>query len=153
MTSDAAAAAERRLLRLLARRPRSRAELARRLEAWAVPAADADAVLARLERAGLVDDAALARWVAESRLRRGRGSAAIAADLARLGVGGEDAAGALEAAADGGAAAARALVAARFGTGPLSAADARRAGALLRRRGFDDDAIAAALGGGVHDAA
>ncbi|HEY2788693.1 MAG TPA: hypothetical protein VGI72_04510, partial [Gaiellales bacterium] len=58
--AGAADAAERRALRLIARRARSRAELARRLGEWGLPAEDATEVLDRLAAMGVIDDRALA---------------------------------------------------------------------------------------------
>jgi regulatory protein len=82
-SADAAHAAA---LRLLTTRSRTRAELRRRLEERGyLPAAVADA-MARLERVGLVDDAALAADVAEGRAARGLDAAAIALELRDRGV-------------------------------------------------------------------
>jgi regulatory protein len=82
-SSDAAHAAA---LRLLTTRARTRAELGQRLEGRGFePAAVAEA-LERLERAGLVDDAALADLVAEGRAERGLDAPAIAAELRDRGV-------------------------------------------------------------------
>ena len=76
-SSDAAHAAA---LRLLTTRARTRAELRQRLEGRGFePAAVAEA-LDRLERVGLVDDAALAELVAEGRAERGLDAPASAAE-------------------------------------------------------------------------
>ena len=82
-SSDAAHAAA---LRLLTTSARTRAELRQRLEGRGFePAAVAEA-LDRLERVGLIDDAALADLVAEGRAERGLDAPAIAAELRDRGV-------------------------------------------------------------------
>jgi regulatory protein len=82
-SADAAHAAA---LRLLTTRARTRAELQRRLEERGFAAAAVAEALARLERVGLVDDAALAADVAEGRAARGLDAAAIALELRDRGV-------------------------------------------------------------------
>ena len=67
-SADAAHAAA---LRLLTTRARTRAELRQRLEQRGFEAAAVAEAVARLERVGLVDDAALAETVAEGRAERG----------------------------------------------------------------------------------
>ena len=69
-----------------------------------------EAVIADLERLGYVDDAALARSLAERRLAQGWGAARVECDLARLGVEAEPALEAVALARQGEAEAARALV-------------------------------------------
>ena len=82
-SADAAHAAA---LRLLTTRARTRAELRQRLaQRWFEAAAVAE-TLERLERVGLVDDAALAGAVAEGRAERGLDAPAIAAELRDRGV-------------------------------------------------------------------
>jgi regulatory protein len=80
---DAAHAAA---LRLLTTRARTRAELRQRLEDRGFDAAAVAESLDRLERVGLVDDAALAETVAEGRAERGLDAPAIAAELRDRGV-------------------------------------------------------------------
>jgi regulatory protein len=80
---DAAHAAA---LRLLTTRARTRAELARRLEDRGFEAAAVAEAVARLERVGLVDDAALSADVAERRAERGLDAPAIAQELRDRGV-------------------------------------------------------------------
>lgn len=75
-----------RAARALRTRDRSRGALDRRLALAGVPAAARDAALATLERAGLVDDARVARTRAETLAGRGYGDAAIRAALVREGV-------------------------------------------------------------------
>ena len=82
-SSDAAHAAA---LRLLTTRARTRAELRQRLEGRGFEAAAVAEALDRLERVGLVDDAALAGLVAEGRAERGLDAPAIAAKLRDRGV-------------------------------------------------------------------
>ena len=67
-SADAAHAAA---LRLLTTRSRTRAELRRRLQERGYAAAAVAEAMVRLERVGLVDDAALAADVAEGRAARG----------------------------------------------------------------------------------
>jgi regulatory protein len=82
-SEDAAHAAA---LRLLTARSRTRAELDRRLRERGFAAAAVAAVINRLERVGLVDDAALAAAVAEGRAARGLDAPAIALELCDRGV-------------------------------------------------------------------
>ena len=82
-SSDAAHAAA---LRLLTTRARTGAELRRRLEGRGFEAAAVAEALGRLERVGLVDDAALAGTVAEGRAEQGLDAPAIAAELRDRGV-------------------------------------------------------------------
>ena len=70
-------------LAMLARRALSRAEIAERLGRRGAEAAAVAAEVARLERAGLLDDAALARSVCQVQLRAGRGRRAVIAALKR----------------------------------------------------------------------
>jgi regulatory protein len=137
--------AEQRLLRLLARRPRSRAELGRACDRWGLGGAQAEALLDRLAGAGMIDDHALAARLADQRRASGHGRLRIEHDLRRLGIdpasagGGEDASGELG----------RALaeLARRVGDPALLAPhDRARAAAHLGRRGFDADTVAEALG-------
>jgi regulatory protein len=82
----AADAAHAAVLRLLTTRARTRAELRQRLEDRGFEAAAVAETLERLERVGLVDDAALADTVAEGRAERGMDAPAIAAELRDRGV-------------------------------------------------------------------
>jgi regulatory protein len=72
----------------LARRARSRADLARWLRQREYTAAEIDPALERLETLGLLDDLAFARGFARTRLGAGRGFGPrrVAAELARRGV-------------------------------------------------------------------
>jgi regulatory protein len=82
-SADAAHAAA---LRLLTTRSRTRAELRRRLQERGYAAAAVAEAMVRLERVGLVDDAALAADVAEGRAARGLDASAIARELRDRGV-------------------------------------------------------------------
>lgn len=99
-------------------------------------------VLGRLERIGYVDDRRFAAARAGGLAERGYGDAAIRRALEREGVGADDleeALGALEPEGDRAAA-----LVARHGRTAKTAA-------LLARRGFDHDAVEAALGGALHE--
>lgn len=76
-----------RALGLLAVRPRSRRELERRLLQARFEPAEVEDVLGRLERVGLIDDAAFARQYAEHRFGvRREGSRAVANGLRAAGI-------------------------------------------------------------------
>ena len=68
---------------MLARRGLSRAEITERLERRGFEATAVRAEIARLERAGLVDELALARAVCQAQFRAGRGRRAVMAALKR----------------------------------------------------------------------
>ncbi|HEX6763809.1 MAG TPA: RecX family transcriptional regulator [Gaiellaceae bacterium] len=126
--------------RALRYRDRSKQELDTRLERAGIGAdARADA-LETLERVGYVDDARLAVDRAQVLSGRGYGDEAIAADLASRGVDGESARAAIAALPPERERAAS--LAARLGPGAKTAA-------LLLRRGFDPDAVEAAVGSDV----
>ena len=89
--SDPEGAARELCLRLLATRPRTRAELAGTLQRRGVPEAAATAVLARFADVGLIDDAAFARaWVESRHHSRGLARRALSAELKQRGVNGQD---------------------------------------------------------------
>jgi SOS response regulatory protein OraA/RecX len=137
--------AERRLLRLLARRSRSRSELALACTRFGLGVEESDALLERLARAGLVDDGALAGALADRRQASGHGRLRIAHDLRRLGIDPEQACGDDD--AGGELARARAELRRRFGDpGRLDHRGRMRAAGHLGRRGFDSDTVAEALG-------
>ncbi|WP_157975704.1 regulatory protein RecX [Brachybacterium sp. YJGR34] len=74
----------RYLMRLLATRRRSAGEMRERLDRREVPAALAHEVMARMDRAGLIDDAGFARdWVQQRRAMRSLGDAALRRELER----------------------------------------------------------------------
>jgi regulatory protein len=68
---------------MLGARALSRVEITERLEIRGFQAPVVQAEIARLERAGLIDDVALARTVCQSQLRVGRGRRALTAALRR----------------------------------------------------------------------
>ena len=137
--------------RFLEVRPRSVAEVRRRLRSAGYAAALVEGAVARLVELGFLDDAAFARAWVESRDRaRPRGERALRMELRQKGVGREEADEALgerrdDADADGGsasadeAAAERLLTrrAAQLGRVPDPRVRRQRAYALLARNGFD----------------
>jgi regulatory protein len=87
----------RRCVALIARRPRSRAELERYLRARKTADGESQEVLERLVERGLVDDRDFARqWVDNRQSFRPRSRRALRMELRRLGVADPDARGALE---------------------------------------------------------
>ena len=134
-----------RALRLLKYRPRSRRELELRLRRH-YPADVVASALDRLERAGLVDDRAFARFWAENRLRhRPRSPRMIVAELASLGVPAETAREAVQGVDE-------AQLALRAGRRYLAHVRglefpefARRLGAYLARRGFSHEVSASTV--------
>jgi regulatory protein len=78
-------------LRLLASRPRTRAELADAMRRRGVPDDAAAAVLARFTDAGLIDDAVFARaWVESRHHNRGLARRALSTELKQRGVDSQD---------------------------------------------------------------
>jgi regulatory protein len=144
--AGAADAAERRSLGLIARRPRSRAELSRRMRAWGIPRQDATQVLERLQGMGVLDDAALASAIVSSRRARAYGRLRIESELARLEVDPAVSAALAETSPDAEVDRARAALGSRHPAHTRDPADLRRAAQFLARRGFDGDTVAAALG-------
>jgi regulatory protein len=138
-------AAERRALRLIAIRPRSRAELADRLGEWGLAEPAASAVLHRLSAIGAVDDGVLAAAAVSSRRAHAYGRLRVDADLERLRVAPEARAVAETSAGDE-AERARLALRSRGAPGPHGPAELRRAAGFLQRRGFDADTVAAVLG-------
>ncbi|HEY8859289.1 MAG TPA: regulatory protein RecX [Gaiellales bacterium] len=144
--AGAADAAERRSLGLIARRPRSRAELSRRMRGWGIPREDAAQVLERLRGMGVLDDAALASAIVSSRRARSYGRLRIASELARLEVDPDVSSALAETSAYAEVDRARAALGSRYSAHTGDPADLRRAAQFLSRRGFDADTVAAALG-------
>lgn len=138
-------AAERRALGLIAVRPRSRAELARRMAEWGLSEATAKAVLERLSAIGAIDDGVLAAAVVSGRRAHAYGRLRVAADLERLRV--DPAARAIAETTSGDEVErARRALSARGAPDPRDPAGLRRAVGYLGRRGFDADTVAAVLG-------
>jgi regulatory protein len=128
-----------RALGLLAVRQRSRRELERRLVQAGFEEEAVQVELGRLESVGLVDDAAFARAVVESRMgRRGESRRAVAGRLAVAGVDRTTAALALEEAPDSEEDAAERLANQRAGrlTGVEPAVAFARLSGFLARRGY-----------------
>jgi len=137
-----------RALGLLVRREHSRKELTRKLTARGVDAAEAVAAVERMSSEGWQDDARFAEFLVRSRAANGYGPAHIRAELAMHGLDRETIAAAMDAFDGDWLVIARNLVRRRFGeAGPRDAAQRRKAGDLLVRRGFDGDSIRAALRG------
>lgn len=127
-------------LRLLARSPRTRAQLADALSRRGVPDEAAERVLGRLAGVGLVDDKAFAQaWVSSRHTGRGLARRALAHELRRRGVADETVDQAVdELDPDQEVETARLLVRRRLAsTGRLEpAARVRRLAGLLARRGY-----------------
>jgi regulatory protein len=139
-SADAAHAAA---LRLLTTRARTRVELRRRLEERGFQAAAVAETLDRLQRVGLIDDAALAEAVAEGRAERGLDAPAIATELRDRGVDPEVAERAAQAAVPAEARADRCREVAETRLAQLHglppATQLRRLAAYLARRGYPPD--------------
>lgn len=120
--------------RALARREHSQRTLRERLLRAGVSFEDADAVIAELREAGLVDDGRFSQERARVLAERGKGDAAIRFELERAGVGADNVEQAL-ASLESERERAAALVS-RRGAGPATAR-------LLAGRGFDEDVVAA----------
>jgi len=138
-------AAERRALRLIAIRPRSRAELRLRMGEWGLTETTTAAVLERLSAIGAVDDGVLAAAVVSSRRAHAYGRLRVDADLERLRVS-RDARAVAETTAGDEAERARQALRSRGAPDARDPAELRRAAAFLHRRGFDADTVAAVLG-------
>lgn len=138
----------RYLMRLLATRRRSEGELRSRLAQREVPRDIAHEVIARTDRAGLIDDAAFAReWVEQRRRLRGLSDEALRRELRDRSVDPEHILTALALGADDEEDRARELVRARLRReeqrlradtdGSERGRCARRLDGLLRRKGYD----------------
>lgn len=126
-------------VRLLAQRPHSAAELRRKLRARGCAPEAVEGALERVRGLGYQDDASFARSLVAYRSSH-RGRSAIAAELARRGVGREEVAAALtDLGSDDELRAARRL-AARLG--PV---EPRRLAGRLERRGFSTAVIRAVV--------
>ena len=143
--AGAADAAERRALRLIARRARSRAELSRRLAEWGLATDDAMQVLDRLTGMGVIDDRALATAVVSSRRASAHGRLRIQSDLDRLEVDPVAVSAAAATSAEAEVARARAALGTRRAPEAGDPAAVRRAATFLARRGFDAETVATVL--------
>ncbi len=133
-----------RMLKLLSSRPRSEAEVRRRLREHKVAEPTAEAVLVRLRRAGLVDDAAFAGYWVENRAAfRPRSQRQLKAELRQKGISGEALDSAVAGADDAQAAYQLAVKRARIARlAALPYVEFRRKlGDYLARRGFDFETI------------
>jgi regulatory protein len=138
--ADPVAVAREICLQQLERGPRTRAQLAKVLQARRVPDDAAETVLGRLEAVGLVDDAAFAAaWVSSRHAGRGLARRALAHELRQRGVDGETVAEAVTSVdADEELAMARALVARRMPSlaGRPPQVRVRRLVGMLARKGY-----------------
>jgi regulatory protein len=136
-------------LRMLGRRALSPAELSERLERRGFQPSVVRVEVARLKRAGLVDELALARSVCQAQIRAGRGRRAIIGALRRRLVGREAAAQALDEVMEGdesvALAAAFARVAARHRFWRRLPEERRKVVRYLLARGFSLDRVRRAL--------
>ena len=137
---DPEARARQVCLTLLTFAPRTRAQLAVALRKRGIPDGVADAVLARFEDVGLIDDAAFARsWVESRHYSRGLAGRALSAELKQRGVAADEIRAALDEqlSPDAEATAARRLVERRIpGTRGLTADQrTRRLAGMLARKG------------------
>jgi regulatory protein len=154
----------RYLMRLLADRRRSAGEMRHRLREREVPADVAHEVMARTDRAGLIDDAAFAReWVQQRRRRKGLADEALRLELESKDVAEQDVARALaeesgpfEDRGQAEEARCRDLARTRLeaempaladASGPERAKVARRVNGYLRRRGYDGALIGRVVAG------
>lgn len=122
--------------RALARRDFSERGLRERLQRAGVQPAEADEALGALLRAGLVNDGRFAVSRAQALAERGKGNAAIRFDLQQQGLAAEEIEAALDTLESERERAERVI--ARRGGGVATAK-------LLARRGFDEDAVEAAV--------
>ncbi len=134
-------------LRLLAVRPRSAAELARRLRMKGYGPEIGEEVIGRLRDLGMIDDAAFAGTVVRDRVRlRPQGSRRLASELRQKGVDDETARAAIRETMEGEATDERELArraAEKWRPRPDEEPERarRRLHGFLARRGFDDDTI------------
>lgn len=146
LQQDAVEEARKRALRLIARRPRSTAELRHYFERREVAEAIQQVVIDSLTEAGLVDDRSFAQtWVENRTEFRPRGAFALRQELKQKGVGREAIEAALED-FDEQEAARKAAHKAAGRYKHLSEQEFRRkVGAYLQRRGFPYGLISAAV--------
>jgi regulatory protein len=126
-------------LRLLARREHTRAELAKKLSGEA-GRDEIDAVLDRLQQAGLLSDARFAESLVAARGAR-FGAARLRHDLKAKGVAEEVIAGALPQDAEAERVRAREVWRRKFGAAPADRADYARQARFLQQRGFAAEII------------
>jgi regulatory protein len=135
-------AAYERALRFLATRPRSMAEVRQRLKRQGLAEPIIETVMARLERAGLVNDQAFANfWVENRGTFRPRSQRVLRAELRLKGIADEEARQALAGTNDTDAAYTVAAQRARRLRGLEFQEFRRKLGEHLARRGFDYETI------------
>jgi regulatory protein len=137
--------AEQRMLRLIARRGRSRAEIVERLAALELDDDSALEIVTRLERAGFIDDRTLAAEVTDRTRVRGLGHLRTKHDLGKLQIDERSTAEALVHDPQAERSRAHAVVIKRYGAIPTTSSDLARAAAYLGRRGYDADTVATVL--------
>jgi regulatory protein len=133
--------------RLLAVRPRSEGELRRRLEAADFDRGVIERVIGRLTELSLVDDSAFSRQWVQERSRRGRSGALLSRELEAQGVARATAEAAVAETTRDEVARAAELARRhlrRVAELPLPK-QAARLGAMLSRRGYDEEAIEQAV--------
>jgi regulatory protein len=139
-TAAPEAAARRICLRLLARAPRTRAQLAEAVRKRGIPGEAAEAVLSRFSEVGLIDDELFARaWVESRHHGRGLAGRALAAELRQRGVSADNIGAALrELSPDQETATAEQIVARRLAAtrGQPLPARIRRVTGVLARKGY-----------------
>ncbi|MFC7373890.1 regulatory protein RecX [Brachybacterium sp. GCM10030268] len=155
----------RYLMRLLSMRRRSAGELRDRLDQREVPAAIAHEAMARIERAGLLDDTAFAHeWVQQRRTLRALGDEALRRELEDRRVAAADIDAALAAGESDEEARCRDLVRSRLGDrdrerlrterdGSHRRRLSRRLDALLTRKGYPGDLAVRVIAGELRAAA
>ncbi|MGQ9684369.1 MAG: regulatory protein RecX [Anaerolineae bacterium] len=139
---DQAERAYDRALRFLTYRPRSRAEVSRYLADQGIGDDLAAATVARLQRAGLLDDAAFARsWVENRESLRPRGARALRYELRRKGLDKETIDAALEGVDEVASAYRLAVAQASRLIGVDRNTFRRRLGGFLSRRGYPFETV------------
>lgn len=140
--------AKRRALALLTRREHSRNELSRKLQARGVEADDARIAIELLSEHGWQSDQRFGESLARSRASGGYGPLRIRAELVQHGLSSEQIEAAIAACETDWNARATELLVRRFGRKPTKDRNEQaKRGQFLQRRGFDLDAIRAALRG------
>ena len=139
-----------RALRLLARREHSRAELARKLQAYAGPVDDLDTLLDELARRKLLSDERYAEARA-NKLSRKYGATRVAHELRASGIGKELVLAASKAAKETEFERAREVWRRKFRVLPRTREERAKHMRFLQSRGFSFDAIRIVVGGSLED--
>lgn len=143
---DPLVACRKQAVKLLARREHSRLELERKLDQRSYDRDTIAAALDELEEAGFIDAERFAESYVRLRAEKGYGPKRIRLELGERGIGGADAAAALENAEIDWAESARDVRAKRFGEPvPETFNERARQSKFLDYRGFEPGQIAAAL--------